>query len=78
MPTRTKTASRTQSTIPLDPEDFEAPGLESGERSVGARDLPLPAARGRELSQELIDRALDRVRLGGMLELPDGARISNR
>jgi putative transposase len=78
MSTRTKTPSRTQSTIVVDPEEFEAPGLESGERSAGATagDLPLPAARGRELSQELIDQALDRARLGGgMLELPDGARI---
>ena len=33
---RTKTASRTQATIVLDPEEFEVSGLESGERSAGA------------------------------------------
>jgi len=80
MSTRTKTpSSRTQSTIVLDPGEFEAPGLESGERSVGvvAGDLPLPAAPRRELSQELIDEALDRARLHGMLELPDGGQISD-
>ena len=80
MSTRTKTSSRTQSTrIVLDPEELEAPGLEPGERSAGvaARDLPLPAAPSRELSQGLIDEALDRARLRGMLELPDGGQISD-
>jgi putative transposase len=69
----------TQSTIALKPQEFEAPGLESGELSaaVAGDPLPLPAARGRELSQELIDEALDRARLGGMLELPDGGQISD-
>jgi hypothetical protein len=52
MSTRTKTPSRTQSTIVLNPEELEAPGLESGERFAGvvAGDLPVPAAPGRELS----------------------------
>jgi putative transposase len=80
MSTRTKTPSRTQSTIVLNPEEFEAPGLESGERSAGAAagdPLPLPAARGRELSPQLIDQALDRARLRGVLELPDGGRIGD-
>jgi hypothetical protein len=81
MSTRTKTTSRTQATIVLDPaEAFDAPGLGSGELSAGAvaRDpVPLPAASGRELSQELIDDAVDRMRLGSMLELPDGGRISD-
>jgi len=79
MSTRTKIPSRTQSRIVLGPEEFEAPGLESGERLAGvaAVDLPLPAAPSRELSQELIDGALDRARLRGMLELPDGGPISD-
>jgi hypothetical protein len=81
MSTRTKNTSRTQAAIVLDPtEEFDASGLESGELSAGAvaRDrLPLPAAPGRELSGELIDEALDRARLRGMLELPDGGQISD-
>jgi 3-hydroxyisobutyrate dehydrogenase len=36
MSTRTKTPSRTQSTIVVEPEEFDAPGLDSGERSAGA------------------------------------------
>ena len=36
MSTRTETTSRTRATIVLDPEEFEASGLESGERSAGA------------------------------------------
>lgn len=42
------------------------------------RGIPtLPAARGRELSQRLIDQELDRARLRGMLELPDGGRVAD-
>ena len=79
MSTRTKTPSRTQSTIVVGPEELEAPGLESGERFAGAvaGDLPLPAASSRELSRELIGEALDRARLRGMLELRDGGQISD-
>ena len=80
MSTRTKTPSRTQSTSVLGPGEFDAPRLESGELSAAAvagDPLPLPAARGRELSQELIDEALDRARLRGMLGLPDGGQISD-
>jgi hypothetical protein len=44
MSTRTKTPSRTQSTIVVGPEEFDASGLESGERLAGVApvDLPLP------------------------------------
>ena len=80
MSTRTKPPSRTQSTIALKPQEFEAiPGLESGlsAAAVAGDPLPLPAARGRELSQELIDEALGGARLRGMLELPDGGQISD-
>jgi putative transposase len=80
MSTRTKTPSRTPSTIVLNPGEFEAPGLESGELSAGAvagDSLLLPAARGRELSRELIDDAVDRGRLRAALELPDDRVISD-
>ena len=64
----------------LNPEQFEAPGLASGERSArvaAGGPLPLPAARSHELSPQLIDQALERARLRGMLELPDGGRVSD-
>ena len=80
MSTRTNTPSRTQSAIVLNPEEFEAPGLTSGERAaavVAGDPLPLPAARSSELSSQLIDQALERARLRGMLELPDGGRVSD-
>jgi putative transposase len=78
MSTRTNTPSRTQSAIVLNPEEFEAPGLASGELAAGVAagdPLPLPAARS--LSPQLIDEALERARLRGMLELPDGGRVSD-
>jgi putative transposase len=100
MSTRTKTPSRTQARIVLDPEELEFPGLEPGARSAGAeRSEPEqraeraggraqrgaggtlraaagdPLGRRRELSQELIDEAVDRMRLGSMLELPDGGEL---
>src|SRR5512142_2543544 len=64
--TRTKTPSSTQTTVVLDAEEFDAPGLESGEWSAcGAAGDPLPplAARGRELSPQLIEEALGQARL---------------
>jgi putative transposase len=47
------------------------PGGETPRAAAGGSVL------GRELSRELIDDALDRVRLGGALELPDGGRVSD-
>jgi hypothetical protein len=54
MSTRTKPPSRTQSTIALKPQEFEAPGLESGELSaaVAGDPLPLPAAAVTEGERE--------------------------
>jgi putative transposase len=92
MSTRTKSPSRTQSAIVLDPEEFEAPGLDSGERSAGAErseplgraqrgaggTLPAAGAVGRrELAPELVDAAVEGARLRAALELPDGGRISD-
>jgi len=77
MSTRTKTPSRTQSASVLNPEEFEAPGLASAERSAAGDPLPLPAARSCELSPQLIDQAVERARLRGMLEPPDGGQVSD-
>jgi hypothetical protein len=64
--TRTKTPSSTQTTVALDAEEFDARGLESSEWSActAAGDLlPPAAARGRELSPQLIEEALGQGRL---------------
>jgi hypothetical protein len=62
MTTRTRIPSRTrtESRIELDPAEFEAFGLESGERAAAGG---LPAGPGRELSPGLIDEAADRARV---------------
>jgi Transposase, Mutator family len=46
-------------------------------RAAAAGGLLPPGSPGRELSQELVDRAVDRARLRSALELPDGGRISD-
>jgi putative transposase len=83
-----------QSAIELDALGFGVPGLESGERSAGAeRSEPggraqrsaggtLRAAaaggRGRELSPELVDGAVNRARVRAAVgALPDGGRLSD-
>ena len=73
MSTRTKNPSRIQGTVVLDPEEFEAPGLDEETRRA-------PAAGGRrgELAPGLVDDAVDRARLRGMFERPDGERISDQ
>ena len=82
MSTTTKMPSsrtRTESTIVLDPAEFDLPGLESGERSAGAErsepggraqrgaggTLRAAAAGGRraELAPDLIDDAVNRARV---------------
>jgi len=67
MSTRTKTASRTQATIVLDPEEFEASGLEPGARSAGAE---------RSEPEERAERAGGRAQrgAGGTRRAAGGAR----
>ena len=57
----------------LGPEEFEASGLDEETRRA-------PAAGGRrgELAPGLVDDAVDRARLRGMFERPDGERISDQ
>ena len=76
MTTRIRIPSRTriESRIELDPAEFEAFGLESGERAATGG---LPAGPGRELSPGLIDEAVDRARVRSMVELPDAGVLSD-
>ena len=72
MSTRTKSPSRTrtQSMIGLDPEEFEAPGLDEDARSAGAERS--------ELAPEVVDDAVNRARVRSAVgPLADGGRISD-
>lgn len=85
MSTRTKTPSRTrtESRIELKEEAQGRAGVERSEPEGRAQLVAggALAAGGppadRELSPELVDEAIDRMRLRSALELPDGGRISD-
>jgi hypothetical protein len=68
MSTRTKTPSRMQSTIGPDPEEFEAPGLESGERAAAAG--PRRAHLAPDRIDDAVNRAQVRTAIGELPGLP--------
>jgi putative transposase len=68
------TKIRTQSSrTGLEARELETTGLDAGERAAAGG---WPSC-GRELSPELVDRAVDRARLRAAVELPDGGRLSD-
>jgi hypothetical protein len=91
-PSRTRTQSRIElDSVELEISGLESGERSAGEersepggRATRGAGGTLRAAAGgppvghrRELSQELIDEAVDRARLRALVELPDGGRISD-